>query len=52
MEGCTIAKDRGRSTRKTIGENIKKDLDANNLTIDMVYDKILWHRLLHIVDST
>ncbi len=42
MEGSPIARDRG-IPRKTIGETIKKDLDVNGLSIDMIYDRTLWH---------
>ena len=35
---------RGRgSLRKTIGETTKKYLDFNSSSVDMVYDRTLWH---------
>ena len=51
MEGSLIARDRGR-TRKTTCETIKRDLDFNSLNVNMIYDKTLWHRLIHITNST
>ena len=50
MEGSSIT--RGRCKQKeTIGKSIKKDLDFNDLSIDMVYDETLWRYLIHVVDS-
>ena len=40
MESSPIIRDRGRPTN-TIGETIKRDLDFNNLNVDMVYNTIL-----------
>lgn len=51
MEGSPLARSRGRP-RKPIGEIIKKDLDFNNLSIDMISDRILWRHLIHVADST
>ena len=39
--GCSkIVRGRGRP-RKIIGENIKRDLDVNNLNVNMIYDRTL-----------
>ncbi|KAM7467464.1 hypothetical protein LguiB_015026 [Lonicera macranthoides] len=40
MEGSLVVRGRGRP-RKTIGETIKKDLEANGFTIDMIHDRPL-----------
>lgn len=47
--GIIVARDR---RRKTIGETIKKDLEVNDFTMDMFYDRQLWHRVIHVADST
>jgi hypothetical protein len=37
---------------KSIRETIKKDLEINELDRNMVvYDRILWHNLIHVADS-
>ena len=51
IEGSTLTRGRGRP-RKTIGETVKKDLHVNGLNINMIYDRALWHRLIHVADST
>ncbi|KAM7524737.1 hypothetical protein LguiA_014639 [Lonicera macranthoides] len=51
MEGSLIGRGRGRP-RKTIGETIKKDLEANGFTIDMIHDRPLWRRLIHVAEPT
>ncbi|KAM7490942.1 hypothetical protein LguiA_033863 [Lonicera macranthoides] len=51
MEGSLVVRGRGRP-RKTIGETIKKDLEANGFTIDMIHDRPLWRRLIHVADPT
>lgn len=43
--------DRGR-LKKSRGDTIRKDLALNDLSLDMIYDRILWHLLIHVVDST
>ena len=51
MEGSPIA----RSTRgptQTIDETIKKYLNLNSLSINMVYDWTLWHRRIHVTEPT
>jgi len=45
MEGTQITRGRGRP-RKTI----KKDLEINELEKDMVFDRTLWHRLIHVAN--
>lgn len=47
----TIARGRYRH-RKTIGETIKNDLEVNNLTIDMFYDRQLWCWVIHVANPT
>ena len=49
VEGSPIVRDRGRP-RKTIGETIKSDLDVNGLNINIVYDRTLRCRLIHVAD--
>lgn len=52
VERIQATRGRGRP-RKTIREVvIKKDLEINNLDRSMVVDKILWQKLIHVVDST
>ena len=51
MEGSLIGRDIWK-LRKTIDETIKKDLDVNCLIVNMIYDKILWCRLIYVADST
>lgn len=29
-------------------KNIKKDLDLDGLSLDIIYDKIVWHRLINV----
>lgn len=48
IEGSSIVRGRERP-RKTIDETIKKYLDFTGLTIDMVYNRTLWHCLNHVV---
>ena len=40
MEGSPIARGRGRP-RKITGEIIKRNLDANGLNVNMIYDRTL-----------
>jgi len=49
MEGSQIT--RGRP-RKTIREAIWKDLEINELEKDMVFDRTLRCRLIHVTDPT
>jgi hypothetical protein len=50
IEGSQIA--RGRwGTRKTIRKT-KERPEINELDRDMIYDKTLWHRLIHVADPT
>jgi len=51
MEGSQITRGRGRP-RKTIREAIRKDLEINELEKDMVFDRTLWRRLIHVTDPT
>lgn len=51
MVGNPIARGKERP-RKIIGKTFKKDLEANGLAINMIHDKTLWHRLIHVTDPT
>jgi len=51
MEGSQITRGRGRP-RKTIRETIRKNLEINELDGNMVYDRTLWHKLIHVPNST
>jgi len=37
--------------RKTIRETIKKDLEINELDQNMVYDRTLWRKLIHVAED-
>jgi hypothetical protein len=51
MEGSQITREE-EDLKKTIRETIKKDLENNELDRNMVYDRTLWRRLIHIADPT
>lgn len=51
MDGSPIARGIERP-RKTVREIINRDLDANDLSINLIYDSTLWHRLIHVADRT
>jgi len=51
MEGSQITRGRGRP-RKNIREAIKKDLEMNELEKDMVFDRTLQRRLIHVAEPT
>nr|KYP34423.1 Retrovirus-related Pol polyprotein LINE-1 [Cajanus cajan] len=51
MEATVGARRRGRP-RKTIGETVLKDMEINALSREMIYDRSLWRRLIHIADPT
>ena len=51
MKSSLVTRGRGRH-RKTIVETVKRDLNVNGLNINMISDRALWHRLIHIADST
>ena len=51
MEVRPIIRGRKRP-RKTIGETLKRDLDVNNLNVNMIYDRTLWRRLHLVADPT
>jgi len=51
MEDNHIPRGRGRPI-KTIRETIKIDLGINELDRNMVYDRTLWRRLIHVADPT
>ena len=50
-ENSPIIRGRGR-LKKTISETIKNDLIVNNLSIDLIHDRPLWRRLIHVADPT
>jgi hypothetical protein len=50
IERSQVTRVRGRP-RKTIRETIRKGLEINELEKDMVFDRTLWHRLIHVADS-
>ena len=41
-----------RQTKKFIGVAIMKNLEVNNLSIEMIYEKILWHPLIRSMQLT
>jgi hypothetical protein len=51
MEGSQITRGRERPI-KTIRGTVKKDLEINELDKDMINDRTLWRRLIHLTDST
>jgi len=51
MEESQVKRGRGRP-RKTIRETIRKDLEVNELDLNLVYDRTLWRHLIHVADST
>ena len=51
MEESQVKRGRGR-TRKTIRETIRKDLEINELDLNLVYDRTLWRHLIHVADPT
>ncbi|KAF1893453.1 hypothetical protein Lal_00001931 [Lupinus albus] len=51
IKAIPIPRGRGR-LRKTIGKVIKKDLEINILSMNMIYNRVLWYRLIHVTDPT
>jgi hypothetical protein len=51
MEKSQVKRGRGR-LRKTIRETVRKDLEVNELDPNMIYDRTLWHNLIHVADPT
>ncbi|KAL5146984.1 Craniofacial development protein 2 [Glycine soja] len=51
MERRQTIRGRGRP-KKTIREVIKKDLELNGLDRNMVLDRTLWRKLIHVADPT
>jgi hypothetical protein len=51
MEESLVKRGRGRP-RKTIREPIRKDLEVNELDLNLVYDRTLWRNLIHVTDLT
>ena len=51
MKGSLVTRGRGRP-RKTIGETVKRDLNVNDLSINMIYDRALWSHLIYVTDPT
>lgn len=52
MKGSPIARGRGKQKKKTLGETIKKDSNVNDLSINMIYDRIIWRRLINVDNPT
>lgn len=53
MEDSLIVRLRGRErTRKTIGREIKDDLEVSSLPLDRIHDNTLWRRVIHVADLT
>jgi len=50
IEGSQVTRGGGRP-RKTIRETITKGLEINELEKDMVFDRTVWRRLIHVADS-
>jgi hypothetical protein len=51
MEESQVRRGRGRP-KKNIRETIRKDLEVNELDPNMVFDRTLRNRLIHIADPT
>ena len=51
MESSLITRDKGRH-RKTIGKTIIRDLNINGLNKNIIYDRALWHHLIHVANPT
>jgi len=51
VKGSQITRGRVRP-RKTIRETIKKDLEINELEKNMIFNRTLWRRLIHVTDPT
>jgi len=51
MEESHVKRGRGRP-KKTIRETIMKDLEVNEFDSNLVYDRTLWHNLIHVADPT
>ncbi|MED6113287.1 hypothetical protein PIB30_118922 [Stylosanthes scabra] len=51
MEGGQWVNGRGRP-KKIIHEVVKRDLHVNGLSVDMIYDRAQWCRLIHVADLT
>lgn len=33
-------------------QTIKRDLELNDLSLDMIHGRALWHSLIHVADTT
>ena len=51
MSFSPVRRGRGRPKR-TLGELIKQDLVLNNISENMVFDRALWRRVIHVADLT
>jgi len=51
MEESHVKRGRGRP-KKTIREAIKKDLEVSELDSSLIYDRTLWHNLIHVAVPT
>jgi len=50
IEGSQITRGKGRLRKGR--ETIKKDLEINELDIDMIYGRTLWCHMIHVADPT
>ena len=51
MPSSLVIRGRGRPKR-TIDETIRRDLKFNDLNENMVFDRTLWRRMIHVADPT
>lgn len=51
MEDSPIVGAKGRPT-ENIGETIKRYLEVNDRSLNVLHDRIFWHRLIDVVDPT
>lgn len=42
----------GRARQKFIGQTIKRDLDFKGLSLDMIHDRTLMRRFIHLANPT
>jgi hypothetical protein len=51
IEDRPVVRDKGRP-RKTTGKSFKSEFVVNDLFLDKLYDKTLWHQLIHVAGPT
>ena len=49
IEESQVKRGRGRP-KKTIKENIRKDVEVNELDLNIVFDRTLWRHVIHVAD--